>query len=49
VSIKGPSGGTITRVGTADDPIVRIKSDVTGNTVIKKRSDLRAATKAKKK
>ena len=49
VSIKGPSGGTVTRVGTVDDPIVRIKSDATGNTVLKQRSELRAATKAKKK
>ena len=49
VSVKTRSGGTVTRVGSADDPIVRIKSDVTGNTVLKKRSELRPATKAKKK
>jgi hypothetical protein len=49
VSVKGPSGGTVTRVGTVDDPIVRIKSDVTGNTVLKQRSELSSAKKAKKK
>ncbi len=49
VSVKGPSGGIVTRVGTPDDPIVRIKSDVTGNTVLKRRSELSTAKKAKKK
>jgi len=49
VSVKGPSGGTVTRVGTPDDPIVRIKSDTTSNTVLKKRSELSPAKKAKKK
>ncbi len=49
VSIKTRSGGTVTRVGSADDPIVRIKSDVTGNTVLKRRSELSTAKKAKKK
>jgi len=49
VSIKTRSGGTVTRVGSADDPIVRIKSDVTGNTVLKRRSELSPAKKAKKK
>ena len=49
VSIKGPSGGTVTRVGSPDDPIVRIKSDTTGNTVLKRRSELSPAKKAKKK
>ena len=49
VSVKGPSGGIVTRVGTPDDPIVRIKSDTTGNTVLKKRSELSSAKKAKKK
>ena len=48
-SVKGPSGGTVTRVGTVDDPIVRIKSEVTGNTVLKQRSELSSAKKAKKK
>ena len=49
VSVKGPSGGTVTRIGTADDPIVRIKSDTTSNIVLKKRSELSPAKKAKKK
>jgi hypothetical protein len=49
VSIKTKNGGTVTRVGSADDPIVRIKSDVTNNTVLKKRSELSPAKKAKKK
>ena len=49
VSIKTRSGGTVTRVGTADDPVVRIKSDVTGNTVLKQRSELSSSKKAKKK
>ena len=49
VSIKTRSGGTVTRVGSADDPIVRIKSDVTGNTVLKQRSELSSSKKAKKK
>ena len=44
-SIKGPSGGTVTRVGAKDDPIIRIKSESTGNAVLKKRSELRAAPK----
>ena len=34
-TIKSPTGGTVTRVGTDDDPIVRIKSESTGNVVIK--------------
>ena len=49
VSVKGRSGGTVTRVGTVDDPIVRIKSDVTGDTVLKQRLELSSAKKAKKK
>ena len=49
VSVKGPSGGIVTRVGSADDPIVRIKSDTTSNTVLKRRSELSSAKKAKKK
>ena len=44
-SIKGPTGGTVTRVGTDDDPIVRIKSESTGNPVLKKRSEVKAAPK----
>ena len=35
-TIKGPSGGAVTRVGTKEDPIVRIVSESTGNTVLKK-------------
>jgi hypothetical protein len=46
-SIKGPSGGTVTRVGSKDDPIIRIKSESTGNPVLKRRSQLRAAPKRK--
>ena len=42
-TINTPNGGTITRVGTDDDPIVRIKSESTGNAVIKTRSQLRKA------
>jgi hypothetical protein len=48
-SIKGPSGGTVTRRGAKGDPIIAIKSESTGNAVLKKRSELRAAPKAKKK
>ena len=44
-SIKGPSGGTVTRVGSDDDPIVRIKSESTGNAVLKKRSEVKPAPK----
>tara|TARA_Y100001937_G_scaffold120387_1_gene177521 strand:- start:1136 stop:1363 length:228 start_codon:yes stop_codon:yes gene_type:complete len=47
-SIKGPSGGTVTRVGTSDDPVIRIVSESTGNAVLKKRSQLRSAPKKKK-
>jgi len=48
-SIKGPSGGTVTRRGAKVDPHMTIKSESTGNAVLKKRSELRAAPKAKKK
>ena len=44
-TINTPSGGTVTRVGTDDDPIVRIKSESTGNSVLKKRSEVKAAPK----
>jgi hypothetical protein len=47
-SIKGPSGGTVTRVGSKDDPVIRIVSESTGNPVLKKRSELRTAPKKKK-
>ena len=42
-TITGPTGGKVTRVGSQDDPIVRIKSESTGNAVIKKRSELQRA------
>ena len=42
-TIKTESGGSVTRVGSQDDPIVRIKSESTGNSVIKKRSELQPA------
>ena len=45
--IKGPGGGTITRVGTKDDPLVKIKSESTGNMVLKRRSQIKI-TGAKK-
>jgi hypothetical protein len=48
-SIKGPSGGTVTRRGAKGDPIVAIKSESTGNAVLKKRSELKTAPKGKKK
>ena len=47
--IKGPTGGNVTRVGTKDDPVIRIKSESTGNTVLKRRSQLKAAPKRKRK
>lgn len=46
-SIKTKSGGTVTRVGSDDDPVIRIKSESTGNAVLKKKSELRAAPKRK--
>jgi hypothetical protein len=45
--IKSPKGGNIVRVGTADDPVVKIKSESTGNPVLKRRSQLKAAPKRK--
>jgi len=42
-TIATRTGGSVTRVGSQDDPIVRIKSESTGNAVIKKRSELKAA------
>ncbi len=39
-TIRTASGGTVTRVGTPDDPIVRVKSESTGNMVIKRQSEL---------
>ena len=46
-TVKGPSGGTIKRVGTKEDPVVRIKSESTGNPVLKRASQLRSAPKRK--
>ena len=43
VTIPTQGGNSVTRVGTQDDPIVRIKSESTGNAVIKRRSELSAA------
>ena len=42
-TIAGPTGGKVTRVASMDDPIVRLKSESTGNPVIKKRSELKPA------
>jgi hypothetical protein len=42
-TITTRSGGSVTRVGSKDDPIVRIKSEATGNAVVKKRSELKSA------
>jgi hypothetical protein len=42
-TIPTRSGGSITRVGSKDDPIVRIRSEATGNAVLKKRSELKSA------
>jgi hypothetical protein len=46
-AIKSPRGGNIVRVGTADDPVVKLKSESTGNPVLKRRSQLKAAPKKK--
>ena len=45
--VKGPSGGNVVRVGTKEDPVVRIKSESTGNPVLKRQSQLRKAPKRK--
>ena len=42
-TIATRSGGSVTRVGSKDDPIVRIKSEATGNAVVKKQSELKSA------
>ena len=39
-SISTPGGGSVTRVGDDADPIIRIKSESTGNPVLKRRSEL---------
>jgi len=46
-TIKGPTGGKVTRVGTDSDPVLRIESESTGNPVLKKRSELKEAPKRK--
>ena len=46
-TIRTASGGSVTRVGSNDDPVLRIKSESTGNAVLKKRSELRAAPRRK--
>jgi len=45
--VKGPSGGNVVRVGTKEDPVIRIKSESTGNPVLKRQSQLRKAPKRK--
>lgn len=42
-TLRTAAGGTVTRVGSDDDPIIRIKSESTGNPVLKRRSELRPA------
>ena len=42
-TITTESGGTVTRVSSSDDPIMELKSESTGNKVLKKRSELREA------
>jgi hypothetical protein len=42
-TIATRSGGSVTRLGSKDDPIVRIKSESTGNAVVKTRSELKPA------
>lgn len=46
-TITGPTGGTVVRVGSKDDPVVQIKSESTGNPVLKRESQLRKAPKRK--
>ena len=45
--VKGTSGGNVVRVGTREDPVIRIKSESTGNPVLKRQSQLRKAPKRK--
>ena len=44
---KGPTGGNVVRVGSKDDPVIKIKSESTGNPVLKRESQLRKAPKRK--
>jgi hypothetical protein len=46
-TVRTSSGGSVTRVGSDADPVLRIKSESTGNPVLKKRSELKAAPKKK--
>ena len=46
-TIKSPTGGSITRVGSKDDPVIRIRSESTGNLVLKRESQLRKASKSR--
>lgn len=46
-SVRTANGGTVVRVGSESDPVLRIKSESTGNPVLKKRSELTAAPKRK--
>lgn len=46
-TIRTANGGSVTRVGSTDDPVLRIKSESTGGPVLKKRSELRSVPKKK--
>lgn len=46
-TMKTPRGGTVRRVGTKDNPVIRIESESTGNPVLKKESELRREPKRK--
>nr|QNJ59866.1 MAG: hypothetical protein [Bacteriophage sp.] len=46
-TITGPSGGKVSRLGTKEDPVLRIKSESTGNPVLQPRSEVKAAPKRK--
>jgi hypothetical protein len=46
-TVRTSGGGSVTRVGSDADPVLRIKSESTGNPVLKKRSELKAAPKKK--
>lgn len=45
--IKGSTGGNVVRVGSKDNPVIAIKSESTGNPVLKRESQLRKAPKRK--
>ena len=48
-TMKTSSGGTVRRVGTKDNPIIRIESESTGNPVLRKQSELKREPKNKVK